>query len=149
MGDGIDSKSAVIHVQVEGAPRELKPIVRDEAYRIACEALRNAVRHAQARKIAVEIQYGESRFRLRVRDDGRGMAQETVERQPPTGHFGLHGMRERAEIIGAHIDVWSKLNYGTAIDLSVPANVAYSVSSGSSLFHLFSKRPRDNGTTNV
>jgi signal transduction histidine kinase len=149
MGDGIDSNSAVIHVQVEGAPRELKPIVLDEAYRIACEALRNAVRHAQARQIAVEIQYSESRFRLRVRDDGRGMAQETVERQPPTGHFGLHGMRERAEIIGAQIDVWSKLDSGTAIDLTVPANVAYSVSSGKSLFHLFSKRRPDHGARNV
>ena len=98
--EGTDSHSAVIHVQVEGVPRDLKPVIRDEVYRIACEALRNAVRHAQAREIKVEIQYDEPRFRLRVRDDGKGMTQETVERQPLRGHFGLPGMRERAEIIG-------------------------------------------------
>jgi signal transduction histidine kinase/ligand-binding sensor domain-containing protein len=141
---------ATIHVHVEGVPRDLKPMVRDEVYRISCEALRNAVRHAQARHIEVKIQFDESHFRLRVRDDGKGMAQETVERQPPPGHFGLHGMRERAEIIGARIDVWSKLDSGTAIDLSVPANVAYStISRWSSLFHIFSKQGPDNGAMKV
>jgi signal transduction histidine kinase/ligand-binding sensor domain-containing protein len=138
-GDGLGC--ATIRVPVEGVPRDLKPMVRDEVYRIACEALRNAVRHAQARHIEVKIQYDESRFRLRVRDDGKGMAQETLDRQPPARHFGLHGMHERAEIIGARLDVWSKLGSGTAIDLSVPGNVAYStISRWSSLFHMFSKQ---------
>jgi len=139
-GDGTDPNSAMIHVRVDGTPRDLKPMVRDEVYRIACEGLRNAVRHAQAREIAVQIQYEEARFRLRVRDDGRGITQETIDRQPSTGHFGLHGMRERSEIIGGRLDVWSKLGTGTAVDLSVPASVAYcSPSKWSWIFPLFSK----------
>ena len=142
--DRSNSSSAVVHVQMEGAPRELKPMVRDEVYRIACEALRNAVRHAQAREIAVAIQYDVPHFRLTVRDDGKGMAQETLEREPPSGHFGLHGMRERTEIIGGYIDVWSKLGSGTAVDLSVPAKIAYCTPPRWSwLLQLFSKQHRD------
>jgi len=145
--DRSNSSSAVVHVQMEGAPRELKPMVRDEVYRIACEALRNAVRHAQAREIAVAIQYDAPHFRLTVRDDGKGMAQETLEREPPSGHFGLYGMRERTEIIGGYIDVWSKLGSGTAVDLSVPAKIAYCTPPRWSwLLQVFSKQHRDNGT---
>jgi hypothetical protein len=55
-------------VDVEGTPRDVHPILRDEIYRIAGEALRNAFRHAQARRIEVTIWYGERQFRLRVRD---------------------------------------------------------------------------------
>jgi len=53
-----------VRVYVEGTTRDLAPIVRDEVYRIACEAVRNAFRHAQAAGIEVEIQYGERQFRL-------------------------------------------------------------------------------------
>ena len=144
--DGSDENPVVIQVEVEGTPRSLGLIVRHEVYRIACEALRNAVRHAQARHITVEIQYVDSHFRLRVRDDGRGMIQEIVERQPPKGHFGLHGMRERAEAIGGHIDFWSKLDFGTVIDLVIPANAAYCMRSRwPSYFRIFSR----NGAANV
>jgi len=149
-GDGTDSFAAVIHVQVEGVPRDLKPMVRDEVYRIACEALRNAVRHAQAREIAVEIQYDACGFRLRVRDDGKGMTEGTIEREPPSGHFGLHGMRERAAVIGGHIDVWSKLGSGTAVDLSVPASAAYpSVRRWSWLLQVFSRQGGVDDTVNL
>jgi signal transduction histidine kinase len=148
--EGNYSHSAVIHVQVEGVPRDLRPVIRDEVYRIGCEALRNAVRHAQAREIAVEIQYEGPRFRLRVRDDGKGMTQEAVERQPLRGHFGLPGMRERAEIIGGQIDVWSKPGSGTAVDLSLPASVAYtSLPRWSWLLQVFSRKGQDNGSVKV
>jgi signal transduction histidine kinase/ligand-binding sensor domain-containing protein len=141
--DETDANSAVIQVEAEGTRRNLHPMVRDEVYRIACEALRNAVRHAHARCIAVEIQYDESHFRLRVRDDGRGMTQEILEKEPPKGHFGLHGMRERAESIGGQIDFWSKLDFGTVIDLVIPANVAYCMRSGwHSYFRISSKHSR-------
>jgi signal transduction histidine kinase len=119
--------SPAIAVEVEGAPRDLNPVVRDEAYRIASEALRNAFRHAQARRIAVEIRYGEGQFRLRVRDDGKGIDEETI-RQQPAGHFGLPGLRERAEIVGGRLEVWSRLDSGTQIELSIPGAIAYDVS---------------------
>jgi signal transduction histidine kinase len=61
------------HVVVEGQPRELHPILRDEVYSIAREAVRNAFRHAQAHDIEVEIAYNVSSFRLRIRDDGKGI----------------------------------------------------------------------------
>jgi signal transduction histidine kinase len=117
-------ESPVIDLEVEGAPRSLNPVVRDEAYRIAGEALRNAFRHAQARRIAVEIRYDKRHFRLRVRDDGKGIDGEAMQRQP-SGHFGLPGMRERAEIVGGRLEVWSKLNSGTQVELSIPGTIAY------------------------
>jgi signal transduction histidine kinase len=76
-------ESPEIDVEVQGAPRNLNPIVRDEAYRIAGEALRNAFRHAQALRITVEIRYERRQFRLRVRDDGKGIDEATVRRGTP------------------------------------------------------------------
>jgi signal transduction histidine kinase len=116
--------SPAIDVEVEGTPRNLNPVVRDEAYRIASEALRNAVRHSQAKWIVVEIRYDKRQFRLRVRDDGKGIDDE-IMRQQPAGHFGLAGMRERAEIVGGSLVVWTKVDFGTQIDLSIPGNIAY------------------------
>lgn len=116
--------SPVIEVEVEGATRELKPIVRDEAYRIAGEALRNAFRHAKAGRITVEIRYDKRQFRLRIRDDGKGIDEDVMQRQP-SGHFGLPGMRERAETVGAHLEVWTRRDYGTQVDLSIPGKIAY------------------------
>ncbi len=135
-------------VEVEGSPRNLNPVVRDEAYRIACEALRNAFRHAQAQRITVEIGYDTRQFRLRIRDDGKGIDEDTIRQQVP-GHFGLHGMRERAETVGGRLEVWSKLDSGTAIDLSVPSAVAYGTSvDGSWLSRVFSGKSKDSETTN-
>jgi signal transduction histidine kinase len=132
---------------VEGAPRDLNPIVRDEAYRIAGEALRNAFRHAQALRITIEIRYDRRQFRLRVRDDGKGIDDATV-RRGHAGHFGLHGMRERAEIVGGRLAVWSKGNTGTEVELSVPGAVAYSAPVQRSWFSkLFSAKTRKNEST--
>lgn len=114
-------------VEVEGGPRQLNPVVRDEAYRIAGEALRNAFRHAQARRITVAIRYDGRQFRLRIRDDGKGVDEETI-RRGHAGHFGLHGMRERAEVVGGRLEVWSKPDAGTEVELCVPGALAYGVS---------------------
>jgi signal transduction histidine kinase/ligand-binding sensor domain-containing protein len=116
-----------IVVEVEGTPRDLNPMARDETYRIAGEALRNAFRHAHARRITVEIRYDKRQFCLRVRDDGKGMDDETIRREP-AGHFGLPGMRERAEIVGGRLEVWSKIDSGTQIELNIPGAIAYGVS---------------------
>jgi len=114
-------------VVVDGTPRPLKPLVRDEVYRIAAEALRNAARHAKARHITVEIRYEGRQFRLVVRDDGVGM-DEPALREAPTGHFGLHGMRERAGIVGGRLEVLTRPGLGTVVELSIPAAVAYAAS---------------------
>src|SRR5262249_34931955 len=110
-------------VTVEGAPRDLNPIVRDDVYRIAGEAVRNAFKHAGARRIDVQIGYDDKTFRLRVHDDGKGIDPALTDQQRP-GHFGLPGMRERAERAGGHLEVWSEAGLGTRVDLSIPASVA-------------------------
>jgi signal transduction histidine kinase/ligand-binding sensor domain-containing protein len=140
--------SPTINVEVEGAPRSLNPVVRDEAYRIAGEALRNAFRHAQARRITVEIRYEKRQFRLRVRDDGKGLDEEAVKRAASAEHFGLPGMRERAEIVGGRLEVWSRLDSGTEVELSVPGAVAYDGSARRSwLSKVLSGNSRDHGST--
>jgi len=112
-------------VAVEGEARDLHPILRDETYRIAAEALRNAFQHAQARKIEVEIRYDDEQFRLRVRDDGKGIDPAILSRQSTEGHYGLAGMRERATLIGGKLTVWSEVDAGTEVELWVPASAAY------------------------
>jgi signal transduction histidine kinase/ligand-binding sensor domain-containing protein len=120
--------SAVFEVEVEGAPRNLHPILRDEVYRIGAEALRNAFRHAHAQRIEVEILYGERWLRLRVRDDGKGIDPNLLGGDGRAGHFGLHGMRERAQLAGGKLVVWSKPDSGTEVELSIPAITAYATS---------------------
>ena len=112
-------------VAVEGESRNLHPILRDESYKIAAEALRNAFRHSEARQIEVEIRYDNEQFRLRVRDDGKGIDPAVLSRQGREGHYGLPGMRERATLMGAKLTVWSEVDAGTEVELRVPAGVAY------------------------
>lgn len=109
----------------EGKPRALAPIVRDEIYLIAREALRNAFRHASARKIEAEISYGESRFCLRIRDDGIGIDVLVLDQGRLAGHWGLPGMRERAKRFGGVLNVGSRSGAGTEIELTIPAVAAY------------------------
>ncbi|WP_395702481.1 two-component regulator propeller domain-containing protein [Aquabacterium sp.] len=114
-----------VSVGLEGATRHLNPLVREEACRIAGEALRNSFRHAGARQITVTLHYGARQFRLTVADDGKGIAPETVEGQQPLSHFGLPGMRERAAIIGGQLDIRSAVGRGTEVELQVPGPTAY------------------------
>jgi signal transduction histidine kinase/ligand-binding sensor domain-containing protein len=127
-GDESNSNRVESSVEVEGTPRDIHPILRDEIYRIAGEALRNAFRHAQARRINVAIGYGERQFRLRVRDDGTGIDPEVLDQQGRAGHWGLAGMRERAELIGGELEIWSRRESGTQVELSIPASIIYTTS---------------------
>jgi signal transduction histidine kinase/ligand-binding sensor domain-containing protein len=122
--------------RVEGTPADLNPVVRDEVYRIAAEALRNAVRHADARRIEVEIRYDSEQLRLRVRDDGKGIDPNVMDRGQAPGHWGLRGMRERARLVGGNFEVWSELRSGTEVELSIPAARAYATSTNRRKFDL-------------
>jgi len=113
------------NVAVEGESRDLHPIIRDEIYKIAAEALRNSYRHAQAGRIEVEIRYDNEQFRLRVRDDGQGIDPVVLQGQTPERHFGLHGLRERATLIGGKLEVWSEVDTGTEVELRIPASIVY------------------------
>ena len=128
------SHRPAFRVAVEGEARNLHPILRDEIYKIAAEALRNAFRHAQARKIEVELRYDNEQFRLRVRDDGKGVDPAILSGRGSEGHFGLPGMRERAALIGGKLVVWSEVDAGTEVELRVPASTAYATAQRSSWF---------------
>jgi signal transduction histidine kinase len=123
--DQTGRNSAEFRLAVEGATRDLVPLVRDEVNRIACEAVRNAFNHARASRIEVEIHYDKRRFRFRVRDDGKGMDPQVLAEGKRAGHFGLPGMQERAELTGGKLAVWSEPDSGTEIELTIPAAIAY------------------------
>jgi signal transduction histidine kinase len=111
-------------VIVEGTPRQLHPIIRDEAYRIGREAMANAFRHSRGNKIEIELEYSTKQLRILVRDDGAGIDPEVLH-AGRDGHWGLAGMRERAESIGARLKVWSGTNAGTEVELLIPGDVAF------------------------
>jgi signal transduction histidine kinase len=90
--------------------------------------MRNAFRHAHAQRIEVEIRYDERQLRLRVRDDGKGIDVKHVDGDGYAGHYGLRGMRERAKLMGGKLSVWSELDSGTEVELSIPASRAYEAS---------------------
>lgn len=115
----------LFNVAVEGKLRDLNPMLRDDVYRIAGEALRNAFHHAQPRRVEVDIHYDDRQLRVRVRDDGRGTSAELLANKGRSGHWGLQGMRERAKLLGGHLEIWSELDSGTEIELRIPASTAY------------------------
>ena len=129
-----NAASVGLHVAVEGTPRNLHPIVRDEIYRIASEALRNAFRHAEAQRIEVDLRYDERQLRLRIRDDGKGIENTFLTAEGRTGHFGLPGMRERAKLMGGEMTVWTAAQSGTEIELIIRADRAYAASPRRSWF---------------
>jgi signal transduction histidine kinase len=120
-----DHPAPAFHVTVEGQPRPLHPILRDDIYKITAEALRNAFRHAAATNVDVEIRYDRQQFRLRVQDDGKGFDEVLLPRQAAAGHYGVPGMRERAVLMGGTLTVWSKEGAGTAVELCIPSGSAY------------------------
>jgi len=111
-------------VIVLGSARKLRPLIRDEVYYIGRELLVNAFRHSRASCIEVELEYSPRRFRMVVRDDGCGIDPQVL-RAGREGHWGLPGMRERAERVGARLRVWSSAAAGTEVALSVPGSIAF------------------------
>ena len=112
-------------VVLEGRPRDLIPVVRDEAYRIVREAVCNAYRHADAKHIEIEVTFGDADLTLRVRDDGIGVDPLILRRGQRAGHWGLPGMRERSKSFGGRLDVWSERNAGTEVELRISGRIAY------------------------
>lgn len=121
-------------VIVEGTQRPLRPIIRDEVYRIGREALVNAFRHSQGSKIEVELEYSPKQLRVLVRDDGAGIDPQVLQ-SGRDGHWGLAGMRERAESIGARLRVWSRARAGTEVELSIPGHIAFVSTPSRGWFH--------------
>ena len=111
-------------VIVEGRERVLSASPRDEVYRIGREAIVNAYRHSQAKHIETEIEYRPTELRISVRDNGCGIDARELK-WGRSGHWGLQGMRERAERIGARLRVLSRVALGTEVELCVPGRIAF------------------------
>ena len=118
------AEAPAYRVVVDGKPRCMVPLVRDEVLQIAREALRNAVLHARARVVQIEISWATARFSLRVRDDGVGLNEKLIL-HGRDGHWGLQGMRERTRQVGGSLEIRSEEAVGTAVELSIPAARAY------------------------
>jgi signal transduction histidine kinase/ligand-binding sensor domain-containing protein len=129
--------SPMFRVTVEGEQQTLSPLPRTEVCRITREILQNAFRHAQAHHIEAEIRYDDRLLRVRIRDDGKGIDPQVLQAGGSKGHWGLRGVRERAQQIGARLDFWSEAGAGTEVELSVPAAVAYEKSRNKRRFGLF------------
>ena len=120
-----EGSAPAFRVVVEGSRQPLAPLLQDEVYRIGREMLRNAFRHAHAARIEAEIRYDRGMFRLRIRDDGKGIDSSVLQEGARSGHWGLPGMHERAKSMGGRLKIWSEPGAGTEAELTVPARIAY------------------------
>jgi signal transduction histidine kinase len=139
----LNGQAPSYRVLVEGKQQGLSPMLQDEVYRISREVIRNAFAHAIASHIEVEIRYDDDQLRLRVRDDGKGIDPKILEAGGQSGHFGIPGMRERAQRIGAHLDFWSEVGAGTEVELTVPSSMAYQKRRNGHRFRLFQRAGKD------
>lgn len=124
------ASSTRISVSSHGQRRSLRPDVFDEILCIVSEALFNAARHAQASEVAVQIDYGRHWLAIGVRDNGVGMAQELAAQAGRSGHFGMLGMRERAQRIRAQFRIDGSDGQGTSVSLRVRSGIAYARGAG-------------------
>ena len=116
-------RSMAVKFSATGAPKDMHPIARDEIYRIGYEAIRNACEHSSASELQITLTYAQD-LALRVNDNGSGIDQAIIT-QGKAGHFGLQGMRERAERIGSKFTLVSSPDSGTEMTLVVPGNVIF------------------------
>jgi len=110
-----------LRIFVQGTPQALNPVIQEQLFLIGREAVMNALRHSEATTIEVEVQYLHDVLRVFVRDNGRGINPEAIQKQNDS-HWGLSGMRERAENIGAQFGIWSMTGAGTEVRIAVPVD---------------------------
>lgn len=114
-----------IQVAVEGRPRPLQPMVAAEIDRIAREALFNVARHARARTVRISVSFASGALEVGIRDDGEGIPRSILSSGAKPGHFGLVGMRERAERMGASFRIVSSPDVGTTVTVRIPGRLAF------------------------
>jgi signal transduction histidine kinase/ligand-binding sensor domain-containing protein len=108
---------------LNGTSRDMHPIVREEIYRIGCEAINNACVHSGGSVVTIELTYTHDVL-LSVRDNGKGI-EEGFLRFGKDGHFGIRGMRERADRVGAKLSLKTTPDGGTEVTLLVPGSVLF------------------------
>ena len=111
-----------LRIFVCGKPWTLDSAIQEQLFLVGREAVINALRHSQATEIEVEIQYLRDLLRVFVRDNGCGINPEAVQRECDS-HWGLRGMRERAEHIAARFGIWSRTGAGTEVCVAIPVDI--------------------------
>ena len=124
-GHLIGEGSADFSLHIVGTPRILIADAFEEICAITQEALANAFRHSEGHSIQVELQFGQSEFRARILDDGKGLPPGSWERAEDTKHWGLLGMQERAKKLGAKFILRERQKGGTEVLLTVPGSICY------------------------
>jgi signal transduction histidine kinase/ligand-binding sensor domain-containing protein len=124
LGTDFRGSASRFEVIVQGEQPELQLLVCDEVFKLAREAVRNALQHACAETVQVRLTFRNYAIELRILDNGSGMSEDLLLHGRP-GHWGLLGMRERARKLRAELNINSKTGNGTSVELFVPASVAY------------------------
>lgn len=119
LNDIAPSEQARVRIVVIGENTRLESPVQEQIFLIAREALLNALRHSEASKVEAEVEYLRTKLRVVVRDTGRGIDPQVLK-SGKKEHWGLMGMMERADSIGAQVRIWSKLGRGTEVEISLP-----------------------------
>ena len=126
----VEGTEIAFRSDIQGTPRSLKSAVAEAVQFIVKEAVRNAVQHADAKAIELQIVYADDGLRLMVRDDGSGIAEGTLQVGAAPRHWGLKGMQERAREIGGRLILWTRPGAGTEVELRVGKRSAYQRSRG-------------------
>jgi anti-sigma regulatory factor (Ser/Thr protein kinase) len=123
------TKDVHVEVLVHGTLRQCPQEVEEQLLRIGQEALNNAVRHGQASRIDIAVDYRRDVLSVRIADDGLGFASAS-EPDPAAGHWGLVNMKERAASIGARFAIASDVGRGTSVEIIVPLGSAAPAAAG-------------------
>jgi ligand-binding sensor domain-containing protein/signal transduction histidine kinase len=115
----VQNRIADVRFEITGAYRPLPARVESEVLRIGKEAVTNAVRHSRAKRLEVRLAFDASKAQMKIRDDGQGF-EPNGQNWEADGHFGLRGMRERAQGINAKLTVTAAAGEGTEVCLEVP-----------------------------
>jgi signal transduction histidine kinase len=123
------AKESAVGFTLVGVPRRVKPDVELALYRIAQESLSNARRHAHATQVEVTLVFGHDQVRLTISDDGAGFKlPASLTALARNGHFGLMSMQERAQLVGARLELDTARDQGTSITVTAPAGAAETAS---------------------
>jgi signal transduction histidine kinase len=139
--DELAPRCVQFRILVEGQPKTLNPKSQEQIYLIAREALLNALRHSGAAAIEAVVEYSPRRLRVVVRDNGCGIDPQVLQSGRDL-HWGLLGMRERAECLGARLRIWTGRGAGTEVEMSVPIQIGAAVHDQLSTAYI---APKDEG----
>jgi len=128
-----------VRIVIEGRQVPVHPLVVAEVSKILREALLNVSHHAQASSVEIGIGYDSRHLAVRVRDDGVGIPAHVVVNGHKEGHYGMLGMRERAEKIGGKLTVTSIHHGGSEVTLTLPARLAFARRASRKRFRVWSR----------